>query len=141
MHASYDGDFYLWTEEQSNFLKNQEFNKLDLAHLVEEIQSLGRSEKRALESHLANLLLHLLKIKYQPNKHTKSWDYSIKNARHKVQLLLKENPSLKNHLPQVLEEAYFTGRLAAISETGLDEELFPETCPWTLGDLSALSSA
>jgi predicted nucleic acid-binding Zn-ribbon protein len=130
--SSYDVDFYKWTKNQATFLKKGEYLKLDIDHLIEEIESLGRSEKRALESYLANLLLHLLKIEYQPNKHSKSWDLSVKNSRHKIKVLLSENPSLKRHLPKILNEAYFTARLNAISETGLEDEKFPEACPWDL---------
>lgn len=132
MQPAYDRDFFKWTKDQVKFLKKGEFTKLDIDHLIEEIESLGRSEKRALESYLSNLLLHLLKIQYQPNKRTKSWDLSVKNSRHKIHVLLKENPSLKRYLPSILSEAYFTARLNAISETGLDESEFPEDCPWIL---------
>ena len=135
MQPAYEKDFYQWTEEQIRLLKTREFSKLDIDHLIEEIESLGRSEKRAIESYLTNLILHLLKIKYQPMKHTKSWDLSIKNSRHKIKVLLSDNPSLKRYLPNILEEAYFTARLNAIAETGLDEKTFPETCDWTLDEI------
>jgi hypothetical protein len=128
----YTEDFYKWTKDQVNFLKKQEFTKMDIDNLIEEIESLGRSEKRALKSYLAILFQHLLKIKYQPAKHTKSWDMSVKNSLHQAQSLLIENPSLKAELQNLAEDAYFTGRLNAISETGLEEEVFPEKCPWKL---------
>lgn len=130
--TAYDKDFFKWTRTQADLLKKKEYEKLDFEHLIEEIESLGRSEKRAIESHLTNLLLHLLKIKYQPKKHTKSWDLSIKNSKHKIIILLKENPSLKTYLPKILKEAYFTARLAAISETSLEEKIFPEESPWNI---------
>lgn len=127
---SYDSDFYKWTKNQASFLKKGELSKLDIDHLIEEIESLGRSEKRAFESYLANLLLHLLKIEHQPKKHSKSWDLSIKNSRRKIKTLLEENPSLKRYIPKMLNEAYFTARLSAIAETGLQDEKFSEECPW-----------
>lgn len=132
VEKSYDKDFYKWTMSQASLLKKAEFEKLDIVHLVEEIESLGRSEKRALRSYLANLVLHLLKIKYQPGKHTKSWDLSVRNSQNEVKILLKENPSLKAQLATILDEAYFTGRLSAIAETGLPEDVFPEECPWDI---------
>lgn len=135
MQPAYERDFYQWTEDQIEFLKRKEFEKVDIDHLIEEIESLGRSEKRALESYLANVILHLLKIKYQPTKHTKSWDLSVRNSRHKIEVLLKQNPSLKRYLPEILEEAYFTARLNAISETGLEENVFPESCFWKLDEI------
>ncbi len=133
--SSYDEDFYQWTTSQAAILRKGDFKQLDIDHLIEEIESLGRSEKRAIKNHLANLLLHLLKIQYQPGRRTKSCDLSVKNSQHEVQLLLKENPSLKPYMPHILKEAYFTGRLEAISQTGLDDSLFPEDCPWTVKEL------
>ena len=131
----YDSDFYKWTKNQANFLKQKEFSKLDINHLIEEIESLGRSEKRAIESYLANLILHLLKIKYQPGKHTKSWDLSVTNSKYHIDKLLKNNPSLKRYLPEILKDAYFTARLNAIDETGLEDKLFPQDCEWTLKEI------
>src|SRR5438128_2161639 len=79
----YDKDFYKWTRNQASYLKKKDFAHLDIENLVEEIESLGRSDKRALRSHLIILLLHLLKAKYQHEmqKNTHSWEASIKNAR------------------------------------------------------------
>lgn len=127
---AYDQDFYLWTHTQASLLKNKEFEKLDIRHLIEEIESLGNSEKRALESYLIVLLMHLLKIEYQPTKHSRSWELSIKNSRFRVIKTLKQSPSLKSKLPEIFKDAYFTARLEAAQETGLDEDTFPEECPW-----------
>ena len=96
----YDKDFFQWTQDQSSLLKNGEFTKLDIDHLREEIESLGVSLQRALESYLANLLMHKLKILYQPDKHTLAWDNSIKNSLFQIKKLIRKNPSLKTHLTQ-----------------------------------------
>ena len=133
--VKYDDDFYMWSKTQAKLLKRGEFTKLDIANLTVEIESLGRSEKRTLESFLINLLLHMLKIRYQPGKHTRSWDLSIKNSKHKAQVCLKENPSLKKLIPELIKEAYFTARLRAIDETGLEDKIFPNDCPWKAKDL------
>ncbi len=127
---SFDTDFFGWTQDQAILLKKGEFNKLDINHLVEEIEALGNSEQRVLESYLVILLMHLLKIKYQPAKHTKSWDNSVKNAQFRAEKLLKKNPSLKSYLPEIFKDAYYLARLDAASETGLDEKDFPNKCPW-----------
>lgn len=132
---AYDKDFYKWTKTQANLLKKEEFQKLDLENLIEEIESLGRSEKRTLKSYLKILLLHLLKVKFQPNNHTNSWKLSIKNSRFEAKGVLKENPSLKPKLPEILKEAYFSARLEAAKETGLDEKTFPQDCPWKIEDI------
>ena len=131
----YDKDFYKWANNQAKFLRKQEFSKLDIDNLIEEIESLGRSEKRTLKSYLEILLMHKLKVDFQPKKHTKSWDASIKEANYKAKITLEENPSLKPKLRDILKDAYFSARLKAVVETGLSENTFPEECPWSLKDI------
>ena len=131
----YEKDFYKWTHSQASFLKKQEFSKLDIDNLIEEIESLGRSEKRTLRSYLEILLMHMLKVKFQPSMHTVSWDLSIKETSHKAQTTLQENPSLKMQLKDLVKDAYFSARIKAALETGLDEKTFPKKCPWVSKDL------
>lgn len=130
----YEKDFYAWTQEQVKLIKMQAFNKLDMVHLQEELQIMGASEKRELESRLEKLLMHLLKWKYQPTYiNKKSWERTIKEQRIKLQRHLKDNPSLTNHdaFDERFKEAYETAILLAAEETGLDEEVFPNNCEWT----------
>ncbi|MBS0656109.1 MAG: DUF29 domain-containing protein [Verrucomicrobia bacterium] len=129
--SEYEKDFYKWTLDQSKLLKKGDYTKLDIENLIEEIESLGRSEKRTLESFLKKLLMHLLKITFQPGHHTSSWDNSIKLARIDIREVLVENPSLKRKLPEIFDRAYKSARLLAASETGLEEKTFPTQCPWT----------
>lgn len=68
----YEQDFYRWTREQAAVLKARQRNALDLANLVEEITALGVSEKRALGSHLKNLVTHLLEWQHQPTSGRRS---------------------------------------------------------------------
>lgn len=131
----YDKDFYKWTSIQSKLLRKGEYSKLDIQNLIEEIESLGRSEKRTLRSYLEVLLMHMLKIEYQPKKKTRSWELSIKNSRIKAKSVINENPSLKPKLNQILKEAYESACLDAAQETGLDEQVFPKECPWNIKDL------
>lgn len=131
----YEKDFYKWVNKQANLLKNREFSHLDIENLIEEIESLGRSEKRTLKSYLENLLTHMLKGKFQPGMHTTSWDLSIKEAKYKAQTTLKENPSLKPALKEILKDAYFSARLRAALETKMEEKVFPKECPWKLNEL------
>ena len=131
----YENDFYKWAMNQASLLQKGQFNKLDVDHLIEEIKSLGRSERDKLESFLTVLLMHMLKIKYQSGKHTRSWDLSIKNSKHKAKKVLKENPSLKPKLQEIIKEAYFSARLEAAIETGLAEKIFPKECPWEIKDI------
>ena len=95
----------------------------------------GKREKQRLASHLENLLMPKLKIKFQPGIHTTSWDLSVKEANHKAQKTLSENPSLKAKLKEIVEDAYFSARIRAALETKLEEKIFPEKCPWNLKEL------
>lgn len=133
--SSYDTDFYKWTRTQASLLKKGDFDQLDIKHLREEIESMGNSEQSKLESYLIVLLLHLLKIKYQPTIKTRSWDLSVKHATHKAQKVLEKNPSLKHKLAETFEEAYYTAKYEAAKETGLDENIFPEVSEWKVSDL------
>jgi hypothetical protein len=131
---SYDKDFYGWSLEQSKLLKKKEYAKLDAVNLIEEIEALGRNEKRALESQIKRLLMHLLKIKYQPTLHSPSWDTSVTLSRIEIQEVLADNPSLKPKTEDVFVKAYRSARLSAALETGLDEKTFPIKCPWTFAE-------
>ena len=105
---------------------------MDIDNLIEEIEALGRTEKRALASEIKRLLMHLLKIKYQPTRHNQSWDTSVRLARLEIKEALEENPSLNPKIESIFEKAYRSARLSAALETGIDEKTFPIKCPWTL---------
>lgn len=135
MRTNYDKDLYKWTQEQTAFLRNREYMKLDFENIIEELESVGRSERDKLESFITLLLMHMLKIKYQPEKHTRSWDLTIKNSKHKAKKVLKENPSLKSKLNDIFKDAYFSARLDAAIDTNLDEKIFPKSCPWTIEEV------
>ena len=131
----YETDFYAWTQQQARLIKEKAFDKLDITHLFEEVESMGKHEQRELTSRLEILLMHLLKWKYQPNYANKnSWKYTIKEQRKKLNAHLRENPSLKN--PNTFNErfldAYDTAILKAVEETGLDENIFPKICPFSI---------
>lgn len=136
---TYDTDFYAWTQEQARLLREGQFDALDLMHLSEELEDLGKREKRSLNSHLAILLGHLLKWRYQPDSpHRKSWHATITIQRRAVAKLLRDNPSLKPQVAGFVADAYPDGIDLAVAETPLDYDAFPKTCPWTeyqiLGD-------
>jgi hypothetical protein len=136
-HERYEQDFYAWTREQAAFLEARQFEGLDIANLVEEVTSLGISQKHALGSHLKNLIMHLLKWQYQPSGRQigHSWRSSIVNARDEIAALLDDSPSLRREVPSLLTRRYPSARLLAQNETGLPLGTFPATCPWTLEQL------
>ena len=129
---SYEQDFYSWTQEQAELLKTGRFSELDIANLIEEVESMGRSEKRELESRLTILLLHLLKWKYQEVRRGRSWQLSIDEQRIQFEKTLNENPGLKPALDQIIKDAYKLAVIRAARETRISKAVFPERCPWTL---------
>jgi len=127
----YDVDFYAWIQQRANVLKAGDFDRLDMDNLIDEIESMGKSEKRELESRLEVLLTHLLKWQFQPDFRGKSWQLMIKDRRKRITKHLKENPSLKSVIPETYVEMYDYAVTAAAKETGLDESIFPAECLWT----------
>ena len=135
--SDYDSDFYKWTGVQAKLLKEGKFKKIDLENLIEEIESLGKSERRSLKSHLINLLKHLLKLEHQSEmqENSNSWNASVENARLEILLLLEDSPSLKNELNKIIEVSYKIARGSAKKETGLPLKTFPSSCPWEIGKI------
>lgn len=125
-------DFYAWTREQALLLRESRMTELDVEHLVEELESMGKSERRILENRLSVLIMHLLKWRFQPGRRGRSWVLTIKEQRRRVRRTLKENPSLKPELPEILSDVYEDARLMAARETNRDESGFPAGCPWTI---------
>lgn len=127
----YEHDFYAWLQEQAALLKAGRLAELDIANLTEELESMGKSQKRALGSRLTVLLAHLLKWQHQAGGRGSSWRNTITLQRIDLQDLLKENPSLQPTLPGLLPTSYRKARLWAANETQLDLKTFPPTCPFT----------
>lgn len=139
----YDGDFGLWIEQTIQQLKERQFEELDIEHLIEELEDLGKSEKRALESNLMVLLAHLLKLKIQydaPDTMTGSWYDSVNEHRQRVQKSLHDTPSLKPYLATAISSAYPDARKLAIKDSkkakfGVrisPENDYPHTCPFSV---------
>jgi hypothetical protein len=131
MMSLYETDFHAWAREQAALLRSGRLETADLDHIAEEIESMGRSEQRTLESRLAVLMLHLLKWRYQPALRGRSWDLSIMEQRRRLERHLRQNPSLKARLDESMADAYGDAVIAAARETGLEPEAFPDGCPWT----------
>ena len=129
--TAYETDFYGWTQDQIKALKNRCIDDIDFDHLIEELESMGASERRELVSRLAVLMMHLLKWRYQPDRRGKSWEFTIKEQRRKIPKHLQENPSLKPRLADLMESAYEDALYLAEAETGLHKSLFPIDCPWS----------
>ncbi|MBD2449831.1 DUF29 domain-containing protein [Nostoc sp. FACHB-152] len=130
----YDQDFYLWIETTAKQLKEGRFSDVDLENLIEEIESMGRSEKRVLESNLVVLLMHLLKYKYQPEKRSNSWKVTIREHRRRLTRTFKDSPSLKPYFQEVFTDCYQDARKQASDETGLSVDIFPVESPFTMDE-------
>ncbi len=131
----YEQDFYLWLNETAQKLKDKDFEAIDLDHLIEEIESMGRSEKRELSSRLIILMFHLLKWKYQPSHRSSSWENSIDEQRNALALILEDSPSLKNLIEGEIEKRYLTACKRASKETRLPINTFPVHCPFTVTEI------
>jgi hypothetical protein len=129
--ALYDQDFYAWSNQQAALLRAGKLGHADIEHIAEEIESMGKTEKRELISRLTVLLLHLLKWRFQPAKRVAGWEASIRVQRNRLADHLDDNPSLKPLLPTALSAAYRDAVLEAVAETGLSDSTFPATCPWS----------
>jgi hypothetical protein len=130
-NSLYERDFYAWAIEQAALLRAGRLAEADLENIAEEIESMGRSEKRELTNRLRVLLMHLLKWRHQPTLRSKSWRNTIAVQRDDIGEHLADNPSLKDKLPQALSSAYRKATLEAATETGIDSSTFPSACPWT----------
>jgi len=136
----YEQDFDTWLDSHIRLLRQKRFSELDVAHLIEELEDMGKSRKAELESRLVILIAHLLKWQFE--FHTlkkqwqewegKSWRNTIIEQRFQISRTLRKNPSLKAYLSQALQEAYPDAVYLAIKETELPQKTFPNICPYTL---------
>jgi hypothetical protein len=132
MSINYQTDFNLWTEKTAKLLKEKRWSEVDVDNLIQEVEDLGRSERRAIISQLIRLLLHLLKWQYQPQRRSDSWLDSITDARIQINLIINDSPSLKNYPQEQLAECYQKARRQAAKQTGLMIAVFPEECLYSL---------
>lgn len=143
----YETDFNLWLLKTTEQLRSHSFLELDLENLIEEIEGLNRSDRRALMSYLTRLIEHVLKLtsweserEYNANK----WKAEISNFRVQIENILTDSPSLKPYLATIFEKSYENARrtvslligcdISDISElptasldTMLDKDWFPNS--------------
>src|SRR5262249_5180464 len=126
-------DFCLWSHTQADLLRHKKFSELDLEKIIEEIDGLGGSDKRALFSHLSIYFQHMLKNQFTPLEkgNSKSWDKSIANSKFSIKRLIKQSPSLKKELINDIQESYSQGRYFASLDSVEEIKFFPDKCPWS----------
>jgi hypothetical protein len=127
-NLAYESDFALWCQQQADLLRRRAIDNIDFDNIAEEVESLGRSERREIASRLEVLLLHLLKWRFQPDRRSLSWRASIRDARDELERVLDDNPSLRALPAERLPKVYVRARAKALEETGLYH--LPEACPW-----------
>ena len=133
--VQYEDDFYAWTVEQARLLRTGELSAVDALNLAEEIESMGRSDRRELQSRLAVLIMHLLKWRQQPGARSRSWSATIEEQRLQIEQVFAESPSLRPLVAGMLAQAYKIARSRAIAENGFADDAFPATCPVTFDEL------
>jgi hypothetical protein len=130
--CGYEDDYYAWLMTTAEQLRQRRFGDIDIEHIVEELEDTGKREHRALESHIKQVTLHLLKWQYQPTLRCASWSQTIRNGRNEIEKLLRDSPSLTRLLAMMLSNEYPAAKADAVDKTGLGEETFPAVCPFTV---------
>ncbi len=105
----HDRDFNLWVEEMKIKIQNREFKEMDWDNLLDEIDDMGASQKRALDSYMQRLIEHILKLKYwqaEVDRCRNGWMVEVTNFRSRINRILKKNPSLKNYLDAEYNDIY-----------------------------------
>lgn len=131
----YDEDYQLWLDRTAAQLRTRDFSNLDLENLIEEIESLGRSDKRAISSYLMRLCEHFLKLLYWKTERQpcfRGWKLEVANFRLQIQVILQDSPSLTNYLRDNFILAYLNGRKLFLNASELDARLIPEEPEFSL---------
>jgi len=128
----YERDFNLWVDAQVDALRAGRFADIDLPNVIEEIESLGKSERSKIESQLARLWLHVLKLRFQPERRSRFWESSVAHASTRTLRVLRDSPSLRRRIPEFAAKAYPGARRKAAIETGLPLATFPAEFPFVV---------
>ena len=128
-------DEVAWLEESARRIHQGRTDELDFPHLQEWLQDMALRERREVRHRLIQLLVHLLKWYYQPEKRTRSWERTVFDQRLRLDGLFKESTVLRRHAEEVLADVYPTAVTKAAKETNLPCDTFPEKCPYTAEDL------
>ncbi|TRW90314.1 DUF29 domain-containing protein [Candidatus Methylobacter oryzae] len=129
---SYETDVIAWANEQAAFIRAGRFDMLDVEHIADEIEDVGKSEQNEFEKRMASLLANLIKWEYQPSHRGRSWERTIKDQRTMIERRLTKTPSLKPELmnPDFWAESWADAARMAENETGI-LNVFPASCPWS----------
>lgn len=135
IHLEYETDFYQWINKNIELLKQRKFTELDIDILVDELESMAKRDKRELLSRIMILIAHLLKWEFQAEQRSGSWRGSILEQRIRIHQQLEDSPSLKDQIPDSITKAYPNALALAVKETGLADNKFPQSCPYSIDQL------
>ena len=128
----YDRDLALWSPEQARLLEQRRFAELDLQNLIDEVKSVGNSDKREIRNRLEILIAHLLKRRFQPGRRTSSWERMIREQRRALSSIIEDSPSHQHCPTDVFSRVYPAGYSQAAEDSGMDYTLFPDVSPFTI---------
>jgi hypothetical protein len=132
MATIYEQDLVLWAKDTAQLLREKHWEAIDLEHLIEEVEDLGKSERSAIASQMERIMVHLLKWQYQPQRRSDSWLDSINDGRSQIRRKIEDSPSLQGYPEQILDKEYTRSRREAARQTGLEVNIFPELCPFSV---------
>lgn len=130
--AGYDEDFALWSAEQAELIRKGKLDRVDIENVAEELEGLGRQEKRLIESYLQSIAMQMLRWHYQPEYRCGKWQSTLLEYRSRLDDLLEHSPSLVSHPAAVLQEEYVIAREWIAIETSVYLDLIPTECPWSI---------
>lgn len=134
--ALYETDFYQWTVKQAELLRGEDYAELDIDNLIEEIESMGKSDRREVGSRLTTIMEHMLKLVHEPKSRAKNgWKRTIATQRIELAKLLRDNYTLRSQIADFIEDAYSDARQLAAVGLDCSVAVFPVVCPWTAGQL------
>ena len=137
MFTKYETDVVAWANEQASLVRAGRFDLLDLKHIAEEIEDVGKSEQRELASRMSVLLMHLIKWQFQAQKRSVSWTLTVKEQRRLCVRRIQKTPSLAPLLTDAewIDDVWIDAKALAEKETGIDQGTLPEVCPWVMADV------
>lgn len=129
--VAYDQDFVEWTRHTAALLRQGRFDAVDVARVAEEVEDMGKRDRRSVESRLEVLLAHLLKWQWQPERRSGSWRATVRTQRNRLELTLRDSPSLRAEVAAMIGRGYPKAVAVAADQTGVPAARFPRRCPFT----------
>lgn len=133
--TDYEDDFAAWAFEQTELLRQKRLAEMDLPNVVEELESIGKEQRHALESSYRLVISHLLKWQFQPDIRSRSWAKTIDGERANIERREDDNPSLAADAKRIVDRIYRYAVREAARDTDLPRSTFPAECPYSVEQL------